>query len=77
MRDIIKHVSSRRVPGHRQGRHLAKSVRVHPKLIAAYPLELGVVLVTNIEKDCARYPGIVTENSLKPAVGGLKPANPH
>ncbi len=47
------------------------------KLIAAHALALGVVLVTNNEKDFARYPGLVTENWLKPAAGDREPANPH
>lgn len=34
------------------------------KLIAAHAVSLGVTLVTNNERDFARYPGLVTENWL-------------
>ena len=37
------------------------------KLIAAHAVALGTVLVTNNEKDFARYPGVVTENWLQTA----------
>ena len=35
------------------------------KLIAAHAVSLGVALVTNIEKDFARYPGLRFENWLE------------
>ena len=34
------------------------------KLIAAHAVSLSVILVTNNEKDFAKYPGVVTENWL-------------
>ena len=36
------------------------------KLIAAHALSLNAILVTNNEKDFAKYPGVSTENWLKP-----------
>lgn len=36
------------------------------KLIAAHALSLNVIVVTNNEKDFAKYPGIITENWLLP-----------
>jgi len=36
------------------------------KLIAAQALSLNVIVVTNNEKDFARYPGVSIENWLKP-----------
>ncbi|OYD52913.1 VapC toxin family PIN domain ribonuclease [Thauera propionica] len=37
------------------------------KLISAHAAALGVTVVTNNLKDFARYPGVATENWLKPA----------
>lgn len=37
------------------------------KLIAAHALSLNVIIVTNNEKDFARYPGVAMENWLLPA----------
>ena len=37
------------------------------KLIAAHAVSLKVTVVTNNEKDFARYPGVVMENWLSPA----------
>ena len=36
------------------------------KLIAAHARALGVTVVTNNERDFAKYPGVVTDNWLKP-----------
>lgn len=36
------------------------------KLIAAHAVALAVIIVTNNEKDFARYPGVTTENWLVP-----------
>lgn len=36
------------------------------KLIAAHAVSLGVTLVTNNEKDFAKYPGLAIENWLEP-----------
>ena len=47
------------------------------KLIGAHALALGVVVVTNNEKDFARYPGLVTENWLGRGPAGDEPANSH
>lgn len=44
-------------------------------LIGAHALALGVVLVSNNEKDFARYPGLVTENWLGRGPAGDEPAN--
>jgi tRNA(fMet)-specific endonuclease VapC len=37
------------------------------KLIAAHAVSLGAIVVTNNLKDFAKYPGLVTENWLKPS----------
>lgn len=37
------------------------------KLIAAHAVSLNAIVVTNNEKDFARYPGVVMENWLSPA----------
>ena len=37
------------------------------KLIAAHALSLNVILVTNNERDFAKYPGVMMENWLLPA----------
>jgi len=36
------------------------------KLIAAHALSLNVIVVTNNEKDFAKYPGVITENWQRP-----------
>ncbi len=38
------------------------------KLIAAHAVALGVTIVTNNMKDFAKYPGVMSENWLKPTV---------
>jgi tRNA(fMet)-specific endonuclease VapC len=40
----------------------------HDKLIAAHAVALDAVLVTNNERDFARYPGLTIENWLRPPV---------
>lgn len=37
------------------------------KLIAAHAASLNITIVTNNEKDFAKYPGVVTENWLNPS----------
>lgn len=41
------------------------------KLIAAHAISLKVRLVTNNERDFAKYPGLITENWLIPSETGL------
>jgi len=46
------------------------------KLIAAHAAALGLTVITNNTKDFAKYPGVMTENWLKPSVHQLPPKKP-